>query len=134
MGIILESALSLMEQPTQQWDGDVRSQLSVHRSTVKTFHPSQMDPEVVERLLMAERKTTVDLLVPEAPSKEKIRSVKSTDELNPTDDELLAVALGSPARQVLTRAELLSPRTGWRDGHLSSYHGFCPPDPGASPT
>ena len=62
------------------------------------------------------------------------KTIKNTDDLNPTDDELLAAVLGSPARRVLTRAELLGPRTGWRDGHLSSTHGFCPPDPGASQT
>ena len=38
----------------------------------------------------------------------------------------------APARNVLTRAESFGPKTGWRDGHLSSDHGFCPPDPSAS--
>ena len=52
---------------------------------------------------------------------------------NPTDEEVLAAALGAPARRVLMRAEMSGPNTGWRDGHLSVAHGFCPPDPSASP-
>lgn len=52
---------------------------------------------------------------------------------NPTDEEVLAAALGAPARRVLMRAQMSGPITGWRDGHLSVAHGFCPPDPSASP-
>jgi hypothetical protein len=52
---------------------------------------------------------------------------------NPTDEEVLAAALGAPARRVLMRAQMSGPNTGWRDGHLSVVHGFCPPDPSASP-
>ena len=40
----------------------------------------------------------------------------------------MAVALGAPARQVILRAEEIGPRTGWRDGYLSTEHGFCPLD------
>ena len=42
--------------------------------------------------------------------------VKSLDALNVNEQDLLAVALGAPARQVLLRAEEVGPRTGWRDG------------------
>lgn len=48
--------------------------------------------------------------------------------MNANEQDLLAVALGAPARQVMRRAEEIGPRTGWRDGYLSMEHGFCPPD------
>jgi hypothetical protein len=60
-------------------------------------------------------------------------TLKTVDTLTPSPDSVLAAALGSPARRVLQRAESLGPVTGWRDGYLSSTHGFCPPDPSASP-
>jgi hypothetical protein len=41
---------------------------------------------------------------------------------------VLAVALGAPARRVLLRAEAVGPSTGWKDGHLSSKHGFLAPN------
>lgn len=44
------------------------------------------------------------------------------------EQDLLAVALGAPARQVLIRAEEIGPKTGWRDGFLSAEYGFVPPD------
>ena len=78
-----------------------------------------------------QQKALTDILVSEIPSTIGIQDV---DALNPSDDEVLAVALGAPARRVLMRAESMGPRTGWRDGHLSVAHGFCPPDPSASPT
>ncbi|KKY28416.1 putative nadph-ferrihemoprotein reductase [Phaeomoniella chlamydospora] len=56
------------------------------------------------------------------------RGVKSLDTLNVNDQDLLAVALGAPARQVLLRAEEVGSKTGWRDGYLSREFGFCPPD------
>ena len=56
------------------------------------------------------------------------KGVKSLDSLNANEQDLLAVALGAPARQVLLRAEEVGPRTGWRDGYLSKEHGFVPPD------
>ena len=73
------------------------------------------------------------MLIPEAPPKEASRGLKNADFLCPTDDEVLAAALGAPARRVLMRAETLGPRTGYRDGYLTSKWGFCPPDPSASP-
>lgn len=57
-----------------------------------------------------------------------VKGVKSLDSLNVDEHDLLAVALGAPARQVLLRAEEVGPRTGWRDGYLSTEYGFCPPD------
>src|SRR5690606_1995940 len=54
--------------------------------------------------------------------------VKNVDSLPANDKDLLAVALGAPARQVILRAEEVGPRTGWKDGYLSTEYGFCPPD------
>lgn len=56
------------------------------------------------------------------------QGLKSLDALNVAEHDLLAVALGAPARQVILRAEEIGPRTGWRDGYLSTEHGFCAPD------
>ncbi|ETN45797.1 uncharacterized protein HMPREF1541_09630 [Cyphellophora europaea CBS 101466] len=48
----------------------------------------------------------------------------------PTSDaEVLALALGAPARQVLNHAQARGPATGWKDGYLTTADGFCPPDP-----
>jgi hypothetical protein len=81
----------------------------------------------------SDQKALTDLLLPQIrPTRETV-NLTNADELNPTDNEVLAAALGAPARAVLLRAELTGPRTGWRDGHLSTEHGFCPPDPNASP-
>jgi hypothetical protein len=83
-----------------------------------------------------EQNALTDLLMPKLPRNHETCGLKDADVLNPTDDEVLSAAfsgLGVPTRAVLTRAELMGPRTGWRDGHLSSLHGFCPPDPSASP-
>ncbi|KAF4341653.1 nitric-oxide synthase salivary gland [Fusarium beomiforme] len=78
-----------------------------------------------------ERKSINELLYADYPSREEVDSVKSQQELdamNASDHDLLAVALGAPARQVLQRAQEIGPQTGWRDGYLSVEHGFCPPD------
>jgi len=80
-----------------------------------------------------EPKALTDLLLPRPPQREETLGLKDADGLNPTDGEVLATALGAPARTVVMRAELTGPWTGWRDGHLSSEYGFCPPDPDASP-
>lgn len=56
------------------------------------------------------------------------KGVKSLDRLNVDERDLLAVALGAPARQVILRAEEVGPTTGWRDGYLSNEYGFQPPD------
>lgn len=50
------------------------------------------------------------------------------DAFNAHEQDLLAVALGAPARQVMLRAEEIGPKTGWIDGYLSAEHGFCPVD------
>ncbi|KAK4236570.1 sulfite reductase [NADPH] flavoprotein alpha-component [Achaetomium macrosporum] len=59
--------------------------------------------------------------------------MKNIDALNAAEHDLLAVALGAPARQVMIRAEEIGPRTGWKDGYLSAEHGFCPPDYNEAP-
>lgn len=74
----------------------------------------------------------VDMLLPPVQDSH-LRSVKTPDSLCPTPDDVLAAALGAPARRVLLRAEALGPRTGYRDGHLTSRWGFCPPSPSESP-
>ncbi|KAM0324977.1 hypothetical protein ACHAPQ_008163 [Fusarium lateritium] len=81
--------------------------------------------------LRRERQSINNLLYANFPSREQVDSVQSQQELdgmNATDQDLLAVALGAPARQVLRRAEEIGAQTGWRDGYLSVEHGFCPPD------
>jgi hypothetical protein len=81
-----------------------------------------------------ERKAINELLYSDVPTMPVIKDMqnaqgtKSLDSLNVNDQDLLAVALGAPARQVLLRAEEVGPRTGWRDGYLSREYGFCPPD------
>lgn len=81
-----------------------------------------------------ERKAINELLYSDVPTMPAIKDMqnaqgtKSLDSLNVNDQDLLAVALGAPARQVLLRAEEVGPRTGWRDGYLSREYGFCPPD------
>ena len=71
--------------------------------------------------------------MPEAPALEVTKGLKNADGLNPRDTDVLAAALGAPARQVLMRAEEVGPKTGWKDGYLSVANGFCPPDPSAAP-
>jgi sulfite reductase alpha subunit-like flavoprotein/predicted heme/steroid binding protein len=62
------------------------------------------------------------------PDPDHITQVKNVDTLVAQDKDLLAVALGAPARQVMLRAEAIGQRTGWKDGYLSAEYGFCPPD------
>lgn len=71
--------------------------------------------------------------MPEAPAREVTNGLKNADTLQPEDEDLLAFALGAPARRVLMRAEEIGPKTGWKDGYLSSTYGFLPPDPSDSP-
>lgn len=71
------------------------------------------------------------MLYANIPSVEELGMVKTQaelDALNAREQDLLAVALGAPARQVMLRAEEIGPKTGWLDGYLSAEHGFCPPD------
>ncbi|KEY74801.1 hypothetical protein S7711_09808 [Stachybotrys chartarum IBT 7711] len=91
--------------------------------------PKGLDAE--EWLRMRERKSINDLLYTKMPSVQELGSVKSQQELdsfNVTEHDLLAVALGAPARQVMLRAEEIGPRTGWKDGYLTAEHGMCPVD------
>ncbi|KAB5589320.1 Nitrate reductase [NADPH] [Ceratobasidium theobromae] len=90
-------------------------------------------PNALAIVYERERKTIAELLLPEAPSSEITKPMTNADGLNPRETDVLAMALGAPVRRVLQHAETLGPRTGWRDGYLSTRHGFCPPDPSASP-
>ncbi|KAH8660905.1 sulfite reductase flavoprotein alpha-component [Tricladium varicosporioides] len=107
--------------------GDVRAAFDI---------PSGVDAN--QYLRQRERKAINELLysnVPSMPSIKEIQvnqGVKSLDALNASEQDLLAVALGAPARQVLLRAEEVGPRTGWRDGYLSTEYGFTPPDADAA--
>lgn len=80
-----------------------------------------------------ERKSINDILYTNIPSVQEIGSMKNIDALNAAEHDLLAVALGAPARQVMIRAEQIGSRTGWKDGYLSVEHGFCPPDYNEAP-
>lgn len=104
-----------------------------HHRLGLTCTQSPQGPDALSILASREQKTMVDLLLPEAPSKEKVKGLKNADCLTPSNEDVLAAALGAPARRVLMRAETLGPRTGWRDGYLTGAMGFCPPDPSASP-
>ncbi|KAF8712312.1 Indoleamine 2,3-dioxygenase, partial [Rhizoctonia solani] len=99
----------------------------------QTLYGAPQGPEAPSIVYERERKTIAELLLPEAPPAEKTRPMANADSLNPSEFDVLAMALGAPARRVLQRAEALGPRTGWRDGYLSTRHGFCPPDPSAAP-
>ncbi|KAI9765701.1 MAG: hypothetical protein M1839_005396 [Geoglossum umbratile] len=87
-------------------------------------------PHTVKILRQREEKTMIDLLM---VSETATKDLENADSLNPTPSQVLAMALGAPARRVLTRADEMGPLTGWRDGYLSSNYGFCPPEPNASP-
>ncbi|KAK1851941.1 cytochrome b5-like Heme/Steroid binding domain-containing protein [Colletotrichum chrysophilum] len=91
--------------------------------------PRGVDAE--EWLRMRERKSINQILYSSYPSQQEIDSAKDQkqmDAMNVNEQDLLAVALGAPARQVMLRAEEIGPATGWKDGYLSIEHGFCPPD------
>ncbi|SPO05370.1 related to nitric-oxide synthase, salivary gland [Cephalotrichum gorgonifer] len=88
--------------------------------------PSGVD--VDDFLRARERKTINEVLYSDIPSADHIKNVKNVDTLTADDRDLLAIALGAPARQVIIRAEEIGPRTGWKDGYMSAEHGFCPPD------
>jgi hypothetical protein len=78
--------------------------------------------------LYRERKTINEVLYDKIPSADDVARVKNVDTLTADDKDILPVALGAPARQVMLRAEGIGPRTGWKDGYLTSEFGFCPPD------
>ncbi|EFQ28219.1 cytochrome b5-like Heme/Steroid binding domain-containing protein [Colletotrichum graminicola] len=84
-----------------------------------------------EWLRMRERKSINHVLYSQYPSTQEIDMATSQAEMdafNANEQDLLSVALGAPARQVMLRAEEIGPQSGWRDGYLSTEHGFCPPD------
>ncbi|KAL6711467.1 hypothetical protein ACN47E_004401 [Coniothyrium glycines] len=99
--------------------------------------PSNINVE--DFLRQRERKAINELLYSNVPSMANIKElqntsgVKSLDTLNVNERDLLAVALGAPARQVILRAEEIGPSTGWRDGYLSTDYGFQPPDTSDAP-
>ncbi|KAM7208397.1 alpha subunit of putative sulfite reductase [Naviculisporaceae sp. PSN 640] len=93
--------------------------------------PRGVDAE--EWLRMRERKSINEVLYRNFPSVKEISQMNNIDTLNASDHDLLAVALGAPARQVMIRAEEVGPATGWKDGYLSAEHGFCPPDYNEAP-
>jgi hypothetical protein len=97
------------------------------------IHQSPQGPNAALQIHAREHKTMVELLVPNAPSKDTVKGLKNADSLVPSDDDILAAALGAPARRILMRAEALGPKTGYRDGYLTSKWGFCPPDPEEAP-
>ncbi|CAI6332041.1 unnamed protein product [Periconia digitata] len=97
------------------------------------------DANVEEFLRKRERKAINELLYSNVPSMHEIQEiqnatgVKSLDKLNVDERDLLAVALGAPARQVILRAEEVGPASGWRDGYLSTEYGFQPPNTSEAP-
>ncbi|EUC41563.1 hypothetical protein COCMIDRAFT_105847 [Bipolaris oryzae ATCC 44560] len=94
---------------------------------------------VEEFLRQRERKAINELIYSNVPSMAEIKEiqnakgVKSLDTLNMDERDLLAIALGAPARQVILRAEEVGSATGWRDGYLSTEYGFQPPDTSEAP-
>jgi hypothetical protein len=88
------------------------------------------DPSILHE---KERKTLNEVLMPSAPPRSTMKGLKNADILQPEDEDLLAFALGAPARRVLSRTEELGPKTGWKDGYLSLAYGFLRPDPSESP-
>lgn len=79
-----------------------------------------------------ERKTIIDLLYSKPLIEQTDTKVSDADALLASETDVLATALGAPARRFLQHAEEIGPMTGWKDGHLSSKHGFLPPDPSDS--
>ncbi|GKT49717.1 sulfite reductase [NADPH] flavoprotein component [Colletotrichum spaethianum] len=79
-------------------------------------------------LVYRERKAINEIVYSDLPSADHITQVKNVDTLVADDKDLLAVALGAPARQVILRAEGIGQPSGWKDGYLSAEYGFCPPD------
>lgn len=98
-------------------------------TTSSLTHPSLSCDVLI--LVYRERRSINQVLYSCIPSVTEIDAVKDQagiDAINANEQDILAVALGAPARQVMIRAEEIGPRTGWRDGYLSTGHGFCPPD------
>ncbi|KAJ2898070.1 sulfite reductase flavoprotein alpha-component [Zalerion maritima] len=84
--------------------------------------------DVAEWLKARERKAINELLYPKMPTVPELDAMQNIDAAVASDKDLLAAALGAPARQVMIRAEEIGPQTGWKDGYLSAEYGFCPVD------
>ncbi|KAG9237782.1 sulfite reductase flavoprotein alpha-component [Amylocarpus encephaloides] len=104
--------------------GDLRTAFNI---------PPDVDPG--QFLRQRERKAINEVLYSNIPTMDVIKEKQNTHgqksldmSLNVSEQDLLAIALGAPARQVILRAEEVGPQTGWRDGYLSAEHGFTPPD------
>ncbi|KAL0577411.1 hypothetical protein V5O48_004576 [Marasmius crinis-equi] len=106
------------------------------QSSSATLYGAPQGPNAIQTALEKEKKTIAEVLLPTAPPKELSSSkamLQNADSLNPPELDVLAIALGAPARRVLDRADAIGPKTGWRDGFLSTLHGLCPADPNAAP-
>ncbi|RYP61762.1 hypothetical protein DL769_007568 [Monosporascus sp. CRB-8-3] len=102
--------------------GDVRAAFNI---------PAGVDTE--HWLRMRERRAINDVLYSNNfPTVKDINEASNIDTLPANELDLLAVALGAPARQVILRAEEIGPKTGWKDGFLSAEYGFVPPDSDAA--
>lgn len=75
-----------------------------------------------------DRKAINDLLFDKASSARDLNKIKDIDTIPPSEHDVLAAALGAPARQVIIRAEGVGPSSGWKDGFLTAEYGFVPPD------
>ncbi|KAF8471890.1 hypothetical protein BDZ91DRAFT_716758 [Kalaharituber pfeilii] len=104
-----------------------------HMEAPQALYNAPRGPNAAAQIHAQEHKTMVEMLIPNAPPREATTGLKNADSLVPSAEDVLAAALGAPARRVLMRAEALGPSTGYRDGFLTSKWGFCPPDPSASP-
>ncbi|KAH8658059.1 sulfite reductase flavoprotein alpha-component [Xylariales sp. PMI_506] len=84
--------------------------------------------DVDEFLRNRERKAINEILYANVPTTQELNKVKDIDTLTANENDLLAVALGAPARRVIMRAEEIGPSIGWRDGFLTAEYGFVPAD------
>lgn len=75
-----------------------------------------------------DRKAINELLFDRSSSAKDLNKIANIDTLPPSEHDVLAAALGAPARQVIIRAQEVGPSSGWRDGFLTAEYGFVPPD------
>jgi hypothetical protein len=94
--------------------------LGMAQSSSETLYGAPKGPGALQTLMDRERKTICEVLIPAAPPKEKTKNMANADSLNPPELDVLAIALGAPARRVLERADQIGEQTGWRDGFLST--------------
>lgn len=98
-----------------------QTQLATH---LTAYHKQ---PHTHTNITSRERKAINELLYVNSSSRE-LNKVTNIDILPASEHDLLAVALGAPARQVIIRAEEIGPPSGWKDGFLTSEYGFVPPE------